>query len=247
MKEPTISKIALNKNNHFFIDIFTFGKIYDLKDSKKTLKEQRIIESAEKVFEKVGYQNAKMEDIASEAGITKVTLYTYFQSKVNLKLAVTFKALQLLNDNYYSCINEYKDNLGLESTIALFKLFTEFCEKNFLYSEMLLSYFELIRSTSHGENSEKLTESLKESVYLRKLQDIQNLPFKLTINEINRGKKDGSIKEEIDPMLATLAAWTASIGYIKVISTIGNKPLFNVDLEVLKKIHLKTASSLLKR
>jgi len=178
-----------------------------------------------------------MEDIAAEAGITKVTLYSYFQSKINLKLAVTFKALQLLNDNYYTCITEFKDKTGLDSTIALFKLFTEFCEKNFLYSEMLLSYFELVRSTSQGENSEKLTEGLKESLYLRKLQDIQNLPFKLTINEINRGKTDGSIKVEIDPMLATLAAWTASIGYIKVVSASGSKPLFNVDLEILKKIH----------
>jgi len=188
-----------------------------------------------------------MEDIAADAGITKVTLYSYFQSKINLKLAVTFKALQLLNDSYYKSIAEHKSESGLKSTIEIFKLFTEFCEKNFLYSEMLLSYFELIRSTSHGEDSEKLTEGLKESVYFRKLKDIQNLPFKLTINEINRGKKDGSIKEEIDPMLATLSAWTASIGYIKIISATGSKPLFNVDLEILKNLHIKTAVNFLRK
>lgn len=218
-----------------------------MRDSKKTLKEQKIIESAERVFEKVGFQNAKMEDIATESGITKVTLYSYFQSKDNLKLAVTYKALQLLIDNYYRSINESKDKTGLESAVNLFRIFVEFSEKNFLYSELLLSYFELIRSTRHGEQSEKLTESLKESVYLRKLQDIQNLPFKLTTIEINRGKKDGSIKTNIDPMLATLAAWTSSIGYIKVISTSGNETLFNIDLEILKKLHLKTASDFLKK
>ena len=218
-----------------------------MRDSKKSLKEQKIIEAAETVLERVGFKNAKMEDIASAAGITKVTLYSYFQSKENLQLAVTHKALQLLIDKYYSCMNENKEKSGLESTIAIFKLFIEFSEENFLYSEALLSYFELNRSTSFGSNKEKLTEALKESVYFRKIQDIQNLPFKLTVKEIERGKLDGSVREDIDPMLATLAAWTASIGYIKVTAASGAKPLFNVDLEILKKIQLKSATELLKK
>ncbi|MBK7637968.1 MAG: helix-turn-helix transcriptional regulator [Saprospiraceae bacterium] len=77
--------------------------------SKKTLKESIIILAAEKVFGEVGFKNAKMEDIAKKAGITKVTLYTYFQSKENLYLAVTFKALQLLIEQYYQTIDRYKD------------------------------------------------------------------------------------------------------------------------------------------
>ena len=69
----------------------------------------------------------------------------------------------------------------------------------------------------------------------------ENLPFKLTVQEILRGKEDGSIRNDLDPMMVTLAAWAASIGYIKVISATSNnlKPLFNVDLEALKKLQLK--------
>ena len=218
-----------------------------MKDSKRSLKEQKIIEAAEKVFSKVGFTNAKMEDIASEAGITKVTLYSYFQSKENMQLAVTYKALSLLIDKYYESINDYKEKSGFESTLAICRLFIDFCEENFLYSELLLSYFELIRSTGSGSNKEKLTVALKESVYFRKIQDIQNLPFKLTVKEIERGQQDGSVKSDIDPMMATLVAWTVSIGYIKVMSTTGAKPLFNVDMEVLKKIQLKSAETLLRK
>ncbi len=218
-----------------------------MKLAKKNIKEQRIIDATEKVFEQVGFINAKMEDIASEAGITKVTLYTYFQSKENLQLAVTHKALQLLIDKYYNHLTMYSSSSGLQSTLAIFNLFIEFCEENYLYSEALLSYFELIRSTSHGSNVQKLTDGIKESIYFRKIQDIQNLPFKLTVQEIERGKLDGSISQNIDPMLVTLAAWTASIGYIKVLAASGKniKPLFNVDLVMLKKLQLKTASELL--
>ena len=188
-----------------------------------------------------------MEDIASEAGITKVTLYSYFQSKENLTLAVTYRALQLLIDKYYVNLEQNKSETGLKSTLAIFRLFIEFCEENFLYSEALLSYFELVRSTASGNNEQKLTEGIKESIYFRKLQGLQNLPFKLTVQEINRGKEDGSISVDIDPMLATLAAWTASIGYIKVVAASGDKPLFNVDLEALKNLQFKSASDLLQQ
>ena len=219
-----------------------------MKDAKKSIKEQRIIEAAESVFNAVGFSNAKMSDIAKAASITKVTLYTYFQSKENLQLAITYKALCLLIDKYYSTLSEYKDESGLKATIAISELFIDFNQSNFLYSEALLSYFELIRSTAQGTNKDKLTDGVIESAYFKKLQEIQNLPFKLTVQEINRGKKDGSIKPEVDPMLATLAGWSYSIGYIKLLSSSGNYqyPLFNVDLRVLKKLLAKSVLDYLK-
>ena len=94
-----------------------------MKDKKKIQKESQIIHAAEHIFEKVGYKNAKMDDIASEAGITKVTLYTYFQSKESLYLAVTFKAFQLLIEKYYETIDRNKDKSGLESVISIFDTF----------------------------------------------------------------------------------------------------------------------------
>ncbi len=218
-----------------------------MRDAKRNIKEQGIIAAAERIFFKIGFSNAKMEEIAAEAGITKVTLYAYFKSKENLHLAVTYKALQLLIAKYYSTILEYKSFSGFESCMAIFKLFIEFCEENYLYSEALLHYFALIRSTDFGDNQEKLTDGIRESVYFRKLQDIQNLPFKLAVQEIKRGMEDGSIRKDIDPMLATLTAWAASLGYIKVISAAGKnlKPLFNVDLEKMKQLQLRSVSELI--
>ncbi|MBK9741897.1 MAG: TetR/AcrR family transcriptional regulator [Saprospiraceae bacterium] len=215
-----------------------------MKDKKKSLKESIIINAAERVFERVGFKNAKMEDIAKDAEITKVTLYTYFQSKENLYLAVTFKALQLLIEKYYETIDHNKDKTGLDCVISIFDTFMSFCEKNFLYSEALLDYFSMVRSTSDGTNEAKLTEAVKDSIYYVKLQDIQNLPFKLTVKEIERGKRDGSIQTTLDPMLATLHGWTMVIGYVKVISASGMNatPLFKVSLKELKTLNLKIAS-----
>jgi AcrR family transcriptional regulator len=217
-----------------------------MNDHKRSLKEASIIEAAEKIFTEVGFKNAKMEHIAQQAGITKVTLYTYFQSKENLYLALTFKALQLLIQKYYETIDRYKDKKGLYSTIAIFDTFMTFCEHNYLYSEALLEYFALVRSTSDGADEAKLTEAVKDSIYYVKLQDMHNLPFKLTVKEIERGKNDGSISSSIDPMLSTLYGWTMVIGYVKVVSAAGTNatPLFKVSLRDLKELNLKIATQM---
>jgi len=218
-----------------------------MKDTKRTIKENNIIEAAESVFETVGFKNAKMEDIAAEAGITKVTLYSYFQSKENLYLAITYRALQSLNDAYYKSLDNNKNKKGIDSVVALIETFMTFCEENFLYSETLLEYFSLVRSTSSGQDQTKLTEATKESLYYMKLQDIQNLPFKLTAKEISRGQKDGSILPHIDPIFSTLQGWSFIIGYTKLLNANGSNksPLFNVDLNDLKVFNLKLARTLL--
>ena len=105
-----------------------------MRSNKKIKKEKEIITAAEKVFGLLGFKNAKMEDIAREASITKVTLYSYFQSKENLYLAVTFTALQALIERYYYTIDAYKESTGLNTTIAIFESFMSFCEANYLYS-----------------------------------------------------------------------------------------------------------------
>ena len=218
-----------------------------MKEIKRNKKENFIIESAERVFSTVGFKNAKMEDIATEACITKVTLYSYFQSKENMYLAITYKALTALNDAYYKSLDNTKHKLGIESVIGLIETFMTFCEENFLYSETLLEYFSLVRSTSSGRDQTKLPEATKESIYYMKLQDIQNLPFKLTAKEITRGQADKSILPHIDPIFTTLQGWSFIIGYTKLLNANGSNksPLFNVNLTDLKTFNLKLAKSLL--
>ncbi|HAV30149.1 MAG TPA: hypothetical protein DCW83_08345 [Saprospirales bacterium] len=218
-----------------------------MNDAKRSAKENLIVDAAERVFSVVGFKNAKMENIATEAGITKVTLYSYFQSKENLYLALTYRGLQLLNDKYYQTIDQYKNSKGIDCVVALIETFMDFCSDNYLYSEALLDYFALVRSTSAGKITAKLTEATKESIYYTKLLDIQNLPFKLTVKEIQRGQQDGSIISKIDPMVQTLHGWATVIGYAKVITASGDHatPLFNVNLDDVKKLNLGVARALL--
>jgi len=209
-----------------------------MKSEKRQEKENLIIEGAEKVFKAVGFKNAKMEDIALASEMTKVTLYSYFQSKENLYMAITYKAMQSLNLTYDKTIKKHSKENGLETSLALIKSFMDFCEENYLYSEALLDYFSLIRS-----GSSKFTDALKESSFFKRSQGIQNVAFKMVIGEIERGKKDGSIKQGLDSAIATLIAWTSCIGYAKVLSATGGNTavLLNVNLKELKEVKIQIA------
>ncbi len=211
-------------------------------EAKRRIKENNIIEAAKVIFARDGFASAKMDDIAQEAGITKVTLYSYFMSKENLYLAIVYHAFQALTENFYATISKNKSKSGLESTIAIFRSFFQFCEKNILYSESILDYFSMVRNLSR-KTDDHSTNTLEESIFFLKIQDLQNLPLKLTVKEISRGMKDGSIRKEIDPMLHTIQGWTMVVGYIKLLTASGNNesPLLNVNLKSLKTLSLRLA------
>lgn len=216
-----------------------------MKEGTKIKKENAILQAAERVFSKVGFKNARMEEIAREAGITKVTLYSYFQSKENLYLGITYRALIELKAQYEDI---QESNLsGLETTLKLMETFMDFCLENFLYSEALLEYFAMVRSNAGDKNNVKLTEAQLESSYLPKLKAIHNFPFKANARAIEKGRKDGSIHLSIDPMKHTLHGWTLIVGYIKVLSSSGDSsmPLFNVNLSVIKELNLKITKDIL--
>ncbi len=215
--------------------------------SKRRKKEQGIIDAAIEVLNDTGFQSSRMDDIAQAAGVTKVTLYSYFDSKDNLYMAVIYRAFQALTDVFYATIDANKEESGLVSTIAIFESFFNFCERNYLFSEAILDYFSLIRNISRGVESQNGASNISQSTYFNRVRDLQNLPLKLTVKEMERGIEDGSIKSGIDCMLHTIQGWTMVVGYTKLMSaTVKNQaPLLNVNLKSLKTLSLEFAEKAL--
>src|SRR5439155_12543670 len=59
-------------------------------------REQQMLEAADRVFARRGYQASSMDEIAAEVGITKPMLYAYFGSKEGLYLASVQRAGEML-------------------------------------------------------------------------------------------------------------------------------------------------------
>ncbi len=89
-------------------------------------RKSQIINAAEDVFTQKGFDEARMDDIAEETGLSKGTLYLYFKSKGDLIIAILdrmfqreFKQLEDLNQD------------GLTATDAIWKL-TDLITKDIL-------------------------------------------------------------------------------------------------------------------
>ncbi len=215
-----------------------------MRPETKQLKESSIISAAEKVFGQYGFKNARMEEVAKEANITKVTLYAYFKSKENLYMAITYRAIEKLVEKCNECVDKTANQPAIESVLAIMEGFMDFCENNYLYSEVMLDYFSLIRAN----DDIKYTEAIKESNYFQKVQEIHNYPFKLTANLIKKGIEDKSINQDIDPKIATLYGWTAAVGFVKVSAATGGNTstVFKVQMSDLKKANLEIQRKMMK-
>jgi len=195
-----------------------------------------MITVAEQVFFSLGYNNTRMEDIAREVGCSKTTLYAYFESKENLYMAITYRAFQVLLDNYYETLNNAHEKSGLGKVLDCFYSYISFTEKHYNYQQLILEYLSFIRSVSDEGQEVKLTEPLKKSLWFKKVKGIHNQPLSIIIPIIKEGQKDGSITNKDQPEELFLTIFAVLIGYAKLSnsSESGRRTLFKVNLETWK-------------
>jgi len=89
----------------------------------------QIINAAEGVFTKKGFDEARMDDIADETGLSKGTLYLYFKSKDDIILAIldrifqrefrVFEQMDLSTMSATDAINHFVDNVSRDVKIML--------------------------------------------------------------------------------------------------------------------------------
>jgi AcrR family transcriptional regulator len=93
--------------------------------SRKAATEQRrcsILQAARAVFARQAYANTVVEDIATEAGIAKGTLYLYFPSKEQIYLAALLEEARQLDADSRAAMNAattWRDKLGAYLQVRL--------------------------------------------------------------------------------------------------------------------------------
>jgi AcrR family transcriptional regulator len=71
--------------------------------------EEQILIAARKVFIQKGYDGARMQEIANEAGINKALLHYYFRSKDKLFEQIFTESFQLIRPAFQSAVNADTD------------------------------------------------------------------------------------------------------------------------------------------
>ena len=158
--------------------------------NKKNDKYWRIIAAATKIFSKKGYYNAKISEIATEAGIADGTIYLYFSHKDQILIALFEEKMKEVIDNMKKNIGTEIDPLEKIKKFASFHL--KLIEENKDMAEII--QVELRQSSKFMKNY----HNRQFSQYLDLIEDI-----------IREGQEKAQIRQDIYPGIAKRAFFGA--------------------------------------
>ena len=153
-------------------------------------KRERILEAAVKVFADKGFYNAKVSEIAREAGVADGTIYLYFKSKDELLISLFEDRMAVVNDNVRTALASAE--APLDKLRAVVRTHLALVERN-------------------RDDAEVLTVELRQSAKFMK--EYQSPGFgeflKLLAGAIDDGQRDGSIRPDLDSHIAARALFGA--------------------------------------
>jgi TetR/AcrR family transcriptional regulator, repressor for uid operon len=140
---------------------------------------EKIIQAAIKSFAQTGFDRTKMEDIAKRLGLSKGTIYLYFNSKEDLFLAICEHYLKAVRDQQYSAIFSKKEDLVLDSE----------------------HFYENFRRLEQGKDRvmlEMVVESSRNSRLKKGMYEHRLKVYDAVVEHLNRQIEKGFIKKGID-------------------------------------------------
>jgi AcrR family transcriptional regulator len=156
------------------------------KELEYQLRREFIIEVAQKLFYKHGYENVTLNEVAKKADYTKATLYSYIKSKEDLYMEVYSIGL---HQRYEYLQNEMaKAESGLAKIEMFGRAYYEFYKNHseILYHQQYLDYRPI--------NPEKIDPNLME-----RFQKVNVDGYMIVVDAIKDGIADNTIKEDLDP------------------------------------------------
>ncbi len=183
-----------------------------MKETIKKSREEHIILHAQEVFFNRGYSNAAISEICKSADCSRTTLYTYFETKENLYLAVVKRTFNKFLTHFAQLDLEGKNGLNRVLTLAIGYL--DFADKEPQYYQEILNFYGLLWSI-HEEAVQTETQGIiKSSTNFEEAKILAQLPLKLLAAEIEKGQEDGSIQKKTSPQIHMMNIWA----YLKGIS-----------------------------
>ncbi|HBS87372.1 MAG: hypothetical protein A2W91_13965 [Bacteroidetes bacterium GWF2_38_335] len=175
--------------------------IIERKEREKEQRRNDIVDAAERVFLRKGFENTTVDDVAAEAELSKGTVYLYFKSKDELHYAINLRAMQKLNKIIRGVYDEKKDVVvNLE---AMGNVFIKFAEEFRIYFEAILHF----NSKSLANIEPCMTHDL--------LSD--ESPISFLVELIDKGKSKGEIRSDMNSILIVELLWSQIMGVLQFV------------------------------
>ncbi len=147
-------------------------------------KRLRILDSAVKVFAHEGFFNAKVSQIASEAGVAPGTVYLYFKNKEDLLISIFEVKMQDINARFHAAVMEKEDGRSRLECLVRMHL------AGFQMQPDLAACFQVELRQSGRFMRENVKGELQR--YLNLIGEI-----------VEHGRRDGSFRSELPARLVT--------------------------------------------
>ena len=144
------------------------------------MKGEQILNAAKKLFTNYGFKKVSMDEIASEAGVTKKTVYTYFSSKEELLKYCIKEELQ----NMRKIIeNVESKKLDFMETVhqVIYNLLKY--KKNCKFLKMLFKESEILKNEQLKENLKIVDKEIQN--YIRKQLELASQNDKIEVQNID--------------------------------------------------------------
>lgn len=184
----------------------------------KEMAKLKIIQAAYKIFSENGYHPSKMDEIAREVGVSKATLYSYFESKEDLLKMISISTSQRLNEIFQKSL-EGQDSL---------ELFEELYNKLEEFQGSLHLNFEILSLSSHDKNIREMGRN----IYDKKIDVFQVF--------LERLQNKGTIRSDVDAR--TLARLVAAL-----YTDIAMQLVIGLDKSEVRKTWNKSLSAILEK
>lgn len=170
--------------------------ITERREREKAMRRDAIIEGAEELFSRHGYDKTRMLEIAEYCELSKGSLYLYFNNKEDLAHAVVSRSHSVLLDLLQRGAD--RGRTGLEQVKEMLEAFmTFYSEYNRAFS---LSFLLESALRSDADDGHRWTD------YIDRIHA-------LTATVLRGGIRDGSIRDDIDPDLAAITCMNAAEGF----------------------------------
>jgi AcrR family transcriptional regulator len=181
-----------------------------LSERRKRERERKIneiITVAEEIFFSKGFTKTTMDDIATELEFTKPALYRYFKSKDDLYFAVVLRGTHILSEMMIEEVNS--NDTGLDKIIATGIAYCKFYKKHPDYCKLI-------------NESRNIFPEGKDCINFQELEEHGHKYLKIMCDAIETGKKDGSIRTDINTFMTALYLVESTIAIMKMSETMNS-------------------------
>lgn len=176
------------------------------REREKNLREEEIIDAAEKLFFNNGYDHVTMDEIAKEADFTKRTVYQYFTGKEDLYFAVALRGFKKMYIYFKNTGKEGKN--GFERLkFACYSYYNFFKENPQIFK--IMNYIGYIKKNT------------KDSPKQKEWLDFDDNMFGKMAQGVRQGIEDGSIRKDKNPEMITYSLAFILTGFFNQLAMTG--------------------------